>query len=403
MLIRELLSNHTSHLRIDSALAKNIARYKHRVISRSGSVFEFYNGGKIGTTNLYYTDSLVIELTNDILKVDTDRLKQDYKLAPGLNADFEVLSEPMNLLLFYLAHRFWVSPLSLKIRSQAVKDLIGIFLMRTLEAIHSKGFKFLTTDAVADATWEALSAKFITKKTGSWIGYINHRTEILLDPTRVSLAKLEKFGPDKTVYRLMSGVKGAIKSTFKLVYRTMVDVSESEGLLTGRSHLQVLQEKVMVEIADSSQGLAIDQAIAYTQDRSLFLNRDSIAILIGIVPGISERQIVTAFTGLHEKMLHPTFGLLIRELFTDSLTRIYTILQSSNLSSVDQRDPTQTISVIKGAIGSSRSKDNVLLELRERHIKLYKKLKLTKDTSLLSRIRMSVFIHLYLLSILKRG
>ena len=157
--IRDLLEAHVK-IKADGKLAKQIRNFKIRYISKNS---ELLGGTLIGYTHFFFTKEDENKILIDILGVNRIDFRGDYKNVEAINASFKVTGDELNLCIAFLLYKFNKSKhLSNKAKHQAMIDVLDIFNLRTLAAMHSNGFKkFLVSRTVATEVYERLSNRYL--------------------------------------------------------------------------------------------------------------------------------------------------------------------------------------------------------------------------------------------------
>ena len=120
--IKKFFGEHYRAVKIDSNLVTRLHRYR---VNYAMAHHDFLLGAAIGTVNLYFKDSDVLELYR-ILDVIPINIERDRDNCPNIPT-FKITGDIYNLTLFYLAYRFMSSSLSPKLKEVGARECLLLF------------------------------------------------------------------------------------------------------------------------------------------------------------------------------------------------------------------------------------------------------------------------------------
>lgn len=390
MLLKEWLDNYLEDM-IVPELVHKLEVYRLGYVSSSPGHVQFYGAPYIGTQNIWFTTAYEHKLVTNILHLDVQDMTRDLKkvdsegrsvLVPAIYPDRKVSGELFNLILLYLAHKLHKYPHPHYKELQASLIPLQIYAYRTLAAVHSNSFRYLSNEATAKAVYNKLSNKFILKQLKSWDKYILYRAE-----AGVTLANerdvLTKFDNDEDNLLILIMMSNGIRSTFKIIYQLYLDTKES-GEIEGsdtlmqegeETHLkevinaESIANSILLKFADGSYtDVQIAKHVASTIPRVLYLD------VLALLKAVSTNYLK------HKKDIDT----LIHSMSAYAVDRIRTMDD-------DSMKRTELVDRLFNAFGSSKTKIPVLDSLRSISLTLIMKLIPNKSESYYLRLR-SAFI-----------
>ena len=237
--------------------AKQLEAYRLGYVGYSKGHMSFYGAPYIGLNNIWFTTAYENKLVNNLLKLDKTELLHDLHevdaegrsvLIPSIYPARKVSGEWFNILLLYLAHRLQLTPHPHSKYSSAAIIALQIYAYRTLAAVHSNSFRYLGSEAIAKATYNSLSNKFILKQLKSWDKYIEYRA--------VAAFNSADYGNDLSLKDDQKGLlvlismSNAIRSTFKIIYQAYLDAKVAGEGEHGESYVKEGEEVFLKEVVN---------------------------------------------------------------------------------------------------------------------------------------------------------
>jgi hypothetical protein len=385
-------------LTVNRKFALGIHRYRRGFILENKQHAEFFGGNVVGTKNVYFTTAYEDAFFVNYLNKEKRDIQRHFKEAPNIVPGRKITSDPMNLILFYLARKAWLDEkLSKKVRTQLARDLVLIFNYRTIAALHSKYFKkFLISEEVARAATDKLSNQYHLKRLGTWYRYMEYRTDRVFDPNGKELDRLLS-GDDLAFLSVIVKAQGAIRSTLKLLYRNLDATIKSSSGGQSTSLISVIdgEETIGDVVAD------VPDRIRRTQDvfmrRAVYLKKDLIKAAYYFLNKADPEEL----TGLLRDLYRDTNTKRRKDLLSfiqDTLIYGYKNI-NENMTAEERKSTMNVLTYFKGIIVSSRSIDKELLSLRKRGDALIARHGRGKARQKLVRMRIGLMMYILILSI----
>ena len=394
--IKELFDDLFKKVKVSKKLAKKLYKFQVSYVTKNKDHSEFFGGGLIGTVPITFKNSEELNLFNNIFKVDVNDIKNRLKECPSINTSFKVTGDPLNLSIFYLVHRFLSDrKLSSTVKRRAAYDLLMIFNYRTISALHNNGFRFLASPEVSKQAYEELSGRFIIKQCGSWKNYMEIRANKVIDTESNHFKSLLTMSSDHKFLYSISDTQGRIRSTFKLMYRVLDRVKNEGDRLSVVSGVDKGTDKeensdVVSGVKGKTTKMLSDVMIPAT-----FVNKKMVKVISSIIPGLSEKNLTDLLTRFSKLTMSSDYK-KANGFIVNSITYCYSHIQEVDISPKVQKDVLYVLSVLKGALGSSRSSDTSLAVIRDDGLWLVKKASNKNDKQLLSSLRSALILYIFL-------
>ena len=401
MKIKQLFDDLFKTVKFDKKLAREIYKYQFSYLVTDPDRAEFFGGALIGVVNVYFTDAFVNKFFNKIIMLDQHKIKSSLHLAPSINEEYLVTGDPLNLVLFYMVHRFLSNTkMKRKDRERVAFDLILIFNYRTIAALHSNGFKWLGNKELSVSSYEAMSNKFILKQVGNWMKYMEYRAKSILDPKLTNLDPLTTMATDKEFLDVIADAQNRIRSTFKLMYRQR-EAHRAAGV--GVHITKMVKEYSDGETEVSEKLGGIDSIIGNTVQTLMIkpdlLDPRMMALVASVLSGVSAHNVYQILEGVH-KAIRGKNGPKVIAFYRSTLAFMYEQIRSSTSTS-SKTTQGELILFIKGVVNSSRSVDPTLFKIREEGMEVVDMSTDKKDTQIRTRYRLVILMHMFILSMTK--
>lgn len=385
MTIKELMEKHVTNVKINAGLARKIHHIKTVWVSDNSS---FLTGGLIGVENLYFKSDLVNKFMHDIVGTVPEDIANDIKNTEVIKSKWKIVSEPMNLSLFYLMHLFENSDLSTKVKETVIYDLMSLFMLRSLSAKHSKGFTYLANRDVAKSTFENLSNRFLIKKHGSWLKVINHFIVTTLD-SKYQFT-IQKFEDSEEVKNMMSYCDRRVASTLTEIYSAYVNnLSAGSRLSTTSSEVSIGEDTYLKDVLNNPTS-RIDQVLRKLIDDTDFLNKGVMEVSVSFSPSASTEE----FQSLLESFQKDHLSKRVSNITTKTCVALHNYLESNDLYTNNLGD---TVKAAKGLLISSRSSNRDIIEIKKETDKYINANITIKSKQARVSLRLALLIYIFII------
>jgi len=214
----EVFAYHCVDITFDKKLYAAVCHLQEGFVSRSSDHIAFFGGNLTGVQRIRFIDSDRDKLFDLVLRADEYEIRKDVfalrdrsgKVA--YNKDWKVSSDIFNIACIYLMHGFATSPHLTEEQREDAKLRVGIYLMyKFLTSLYAHRFKFGADPAVARATYDALTMKYLLKQCGSWGKMIERLVESLIGKEGLHYAFLLDAGDDGKLVKMLNDLQGRIR------------------------------------------------------------------------------------------------------------------------------------------------------------------------------------------------
>lgn len=359
--------------KFDTALYKKIVRNNVEFITRDEEHKNLFGSRLIGSQlikytfrdkNIFYDNIFGMESTDAVGAIDK---------ITTINKSFKIARDDINLVCFYIAHRFLSNQdLSESKRLEYAQEILNYFSYRTLVLISSNYFVYPISEEKAITLIEKLSNKYTIKKVKNWNEYCQYRSEEYLKSKYLSF--LVKFTDDVALPNAITDLFGRTKDTLKNIYSDFIDMMENDDIITSKKNIMsdVDGKEVIMDRLGTPESYYIKLEGIVT-DKSVFIKRDYIDVSISIIESVSYTEI--------EKTLEMTLDYLnksksnydtVMGYFKDVLSNSITYLHDNKIFIHKNTSVLKMINTLVGNILYARGTDISINEIKENGDKLVK-------------------------------
>lgn len=391
--VKNVFETEVKDLEADKRLAEKLHRYKQNFINRNKEHAAFFGGNLLGVNVVRFIDSDRDNWFDNIIGADEELLREHLHALPGINKDWHVSSNVMNLSCAYLAHKFFHSALPAAQKRQAMFDVFSILQFKFVSSILYRFFPYPADKGVAEATYAALNMKFILKEKGSWMGLLNHRCEEILGRTAPHYNAISSMNSDKEVVDMLNAIHGALKGYIKNMREVMERVRLTGGKVNSVSSVAGVNGEEILK--DRTRGPAVytNYLKSILADKNSFIREELLMVITKIMPSAKYTHLRSALehlSGNYFKADHKT----IERIVNLSMVHAFAYLSDNRISLRSNVDLSSMLLRLRGAYTSSRSTDTDLLELREIVETIIRPAVDSKTPAVVASVRTGVLLYL---------
>lgn len=363
-LVKDVFEHEARDLKFDKRLADMLHRYKQNFINRNKEHAAFFGGNLLGVNVVRFVPADQDNWFDNILQVDEELMREHLHALPGINPEWHVSSNVMNLSCAYLAHGFFHSDLPANQKRQAMFDVFLILQFKYISSILYRFFPYPADRAVAEATYAALNMKFILKEKGSWLGLLSHRCEEILSRSSPHYSAISSMNSDKEVVDMLNAIHGALKGYVKNMREVMERVRLTGGKVSSVSSVAGVNGEEILK--DKTRGPAVftNYLKSILSDKNSFIREELLLVITKIMPSANYRHLRSSLEHLsanYFKADHQKIECIVNL----SMVHSFAYLSDNRILLRSNVDLSSMLIRLKGAYTSSRSTDPDLLELRE--------------------------------------
>jgi len=210
--VNDVFEAHCQHLVFDDRLLKKVMSYEHRFVTKNEAHMSFFGGNLLGVDPVRFKPEDRNSWFHDIMDTEEEAVEEDIHRLPGINVQFHVSSDVMNLSCFWMAHKFLTSSkLSKNDRELGARTVVLILQYKFITSIVANYFKWNADPLVAQATYQALNKRFGLKVTGSWGALLKQRADAVVGDSSIHRKTLLEFQDDAKIVYMVNDSQGRIK------------------------------------------------------------------------------------------------------------------------------------------------------------------------------------------------
>lgn len=365
-----------------------------------------FDGPYLGVDPVAFTTSDYHTLF-DIFNVHEKDVEKAIRQIPSIDRNFNVISDPFNLLSMWLVH---LAPIYIK-----DKRICHNFMMSVLRYFHYKifcsvvnnSFKHGTNKGVVEATIATLTKKSDIIKYESWRLLIDSHCEKILDPKDRFWKTLVDGSPDDMFLRVISESQTALRSkivTFARAYYEVHTSGETVGFKSSVSENDE-GEKILAQTASVIES-ATASIISEVLNPNMFVNDIAVADIADLFSTISPRMLKTALLKINEtavlqtasnkfdetKMINKELVYIgIRSLM---LEIIRSMTRTCRLKLVNMGNKAQVFETMRDTITSSRINDPDIKIIKRSLNELIDSFNITSNPASAATLRIAVYLYI---------
>lgn len=397
-LIKEVFDRVVSPtLVVDYSLLKKTHAYQTGFVNKNTDHIEFFGGTLTGVNVVRFMDSDKNKWFDDIIDADEDFLKENLDKVPDIqneNGVFKVSGDPMNLSTIWLAHQVLnQNHFSVEQKREFMTDIFLILQFKFLTSRLYVHFKWPADPGTAQATYNALSNKFLLKQQGSWLKVLQYRCADIIDPHGSFYDVLLKMDDDKRVVRLVNDIQGRIRDMIKNIYSVFIEIhSSGNKVLTTSTSVEFDGAEIL---RDKIKGPQVYKNYLKTVvvDKKSFIREELVGVVCKLMPSASPKYVISALSYMSDYYLVEK-TVSVDELIDAVMLHSYAYIDENRALIKSKINLENLLVRLKGVYTSSRSTDPELFSLRENTEKLIRKSVFTKTDSVVASVRTAVLLYL---------
>lgn len=400
MLAKEALDSLFSNYKFDINTYKKIVKNNIEFITRNDEMKHLFGSRLIGCFYIKYTQYDKNIFYNNIFNLDYSIVDDTIKKITSIPKNFKIARDDINLVTFYIAHRFLTNnTLSKDKKLEYTKEILNYFNYRTLVLISSNYFIYPITEEKAVTLIEKLNNKYIIKKLKNWNEYCIYRSEEYLKSKFLDV--LINFD-EKELPNAINDLFNRTKDTLKNIYREFIDMNENYDVIkSSKSTMSDLEgEDVIIDRLGTSESYVIKLESIIT-NKDLFIKKEFINVAINIIDSVSSKQLNEALNLTLEYMFKDRdSNNRVLSHFKDLLANCIDYLQQKDLYLGKHNNVISIINIIVGNLLYSRGTNVNITNIKNEGDKLftsiYKYNKINLSNRTIKNIKNAVYVYILL-------
>lgn len=214
--LKNLLENrYLIDIKYDKSFLDKLIAFKYQWGSKNDTYIEFLGSSLIGVHEIRFSEDDRKFFTRDLLDIDDSELQSDIWHTPGVNKNFKVSSDSLNILFMFLMHKmFTTRDLNPQEKLLSMNILYHLFAYKQIGSLYSHYYKYRVEPDEAQSVFEELGNKFLIKRLGSWEAVFDYQAKLLLPPKGCNASRIVRF-TDDDVLKCLNDMQGRIRSLMK--------------------------------------------------------------------------------------------------------------------------------------------------------------------------------------------
>lgn len=354
------------HLRYDGKLAKAIYRYQVSYLNSNKEYIEFYGSNLLGVHIVRFKDNDVARLFDEVLDVDYLQLSEDLKRVTGINQEYKISSDVLNLTLFYLLHKFMTTKLlDGHSRERVCYDVALLFFYRTTAALISYNFKYPADPKIAQQAYANLSQKYLIKQLGSWGKVMDYRAKELISSKSIHYKALVAYNNDNSIVYAINDSQGRVRDMIKNYYGEFARVhSQGDRVGTTSSTYTDMEGEENVKEKTKSVESYVEYIRDIIVDKHSFIKDDLVGIISRVNANVSFRSLKVCLEWISSEYGNQKLHKEIDDFVSTSVIHSFHLIQY-NIAPKSMRDYPAILTGLKNLLASSRSVDPELQKIKD--------------------------------------
>lgn len=399
-LVKDVFEDIATEVVFDKHFAEQLHRYKQNFINRNKEHAAFFGGNLLGVQIVRFLPADRNNWFDNILLADEEVLREKLHKLPGINPDWHVSSDTMNLSCIYVAHKLFHSALPAAVKRQAMFDTFLILQFKFITSIITNFFPYPADKQVAEATYAALNMKFILKEKSSWLGLLAHRCNELLTSSNTHYSAFSTMDSDKRVVDMLNAIHGALKDYIKNIREVMERVRITGGKVSSVSSVMGVNGEEILKDRTRGPMIYTNYLKSILADKNSFIREELLLVITKIMPSCTYTHLRNALEHLSSNYFKADHK-KIDEIANLTLSHAFAYLADNRTTLNSNIDLASMLVRLKGAYTSSRSTDPDLLRLRGLVEEVIRPAVHSKTEAVLASNRTGVLLYIVLRSYAK--
>lgn len=365
MEVKQTLDELFANVRFDDKLLKKVQRANIDFITYSTEHKELFGSRLIGCFHINYTQYQKNLFYENLFDMSYDQVVMAIEQIKSIPKNFKIARDDINLVCFYLAHRFISSEhLDKRKGLEGAKEVLNYFSYRTLVLLSSNYWIYPISTDKAVSLSERLSNKYLIKQVKNWNEYCKYRSDEYLKSKYLSL--LTKFNKDDELPNAITDLFNRTKDTLKNIYREFLDMMENDDVLrSSRNVVTDLEGKEVLMDRTESPVLYINKVENSLVDKRSFIKRELMEVTVSVIDSVSINQLEECLGLLFDYYFHDKKSAeSIKEFIQQFLINCFEYLQANQIQFSGKGNAMKIVNSITGNVLYSRGSNVSITEVK---------------------------------------
>lgn len=360
----EFFDEYMPKVKYDKKLLSKFRSFRYSWGNKSEEYMEFLSNGLIGVYPIRFSLRDEGFIFKDILNIDQNTLQNEVYKVPGINKDFKISSNILNLTLVYFMHKFYLSPdLKDAEKKEAMKELYSIFSYKQIGSIYAHYFSYNVDVNLAQSVYEKLTNQYLIKKLGNWQAVFNYQAELLLPPNGNNADRIIGF-ETQDVVTAVNDMRNRISSLVKNVCEVLfdhIDNNDNTIKTTGKIGVNESGEDEYIDETISTHNYinTIKYSMVNVND---FVNPELVHIVKTFLPNLNKDKFLEAL--YYIVAIEPT-RVNQYDYISSIIRTSLTYLRGKGIVNNYKRRSIECINKLKGYFSASKVKEADIIETKK--------------------------------------
>ena len=345
--VLDVFNDECKNLKLDAPFIKRLSAYQTMFVHKNADHVAFFGGVLIGVNPVRFTNEDADKWFNEILEVDDGPLEERLLKLPGVNADWNVSSDTLNLSAAWLVHAIFVDKhLTPEQKHRGMVDTLLVLQYKFLTSRLFRHFKFPADKAVAQAAYAQLSNKFAIKRYGSWTALLTARAEEIISPAGIHRRTIEKLD-DEGVRYMLNDIQGRIRDMLKKIYDVFLTAHAAGKRIVSVS--STIEHDGVEILKDKTKSLTsyTHYLNSIVSDKNSFIRLELLDVVTKMVKLAPPKLILETLTWMSNNYRQRGAG-MVEEVLTTCMIHSFDYLMEDKSSLRNRADLPTLLSRLKG-------------------------------------------------------
>lgn len=396
--VKDVLDKHTN-FKLDRRFIKDVLQHVSNFIRKDENSINFFGGNLIGVYPVKWLNEDK-ELWLDLIGIDDlDSLRDDINAVEGINPEFRVSSDPINLSFVYVAFRALKDKsISSKDSSRLANAVINMLQYKFISSLHTRRFKYPANEDIALAVYESLDRKSGLKKHGSWQALIEAKTEDILDLEGLWSNTLRTMTNTENIVKMLNDIQGRIRSILNTIVDKFYIIRDADSRIRSTDKFTTIEGEKIVKDSVNKYNHTRIRIHSIIPDRNSFITDDILSVIQQTVPTVTPRNLEEVLKFISENYHSRKLEKELRELVDDMIIYTFTLMIKEKIPF----DNIPAISIkLRSMYRSSRVSDPLIKTIRERIGVIVSDVLDTNSNGVISSTKIAVTLYIVLRALLE--
>lgn len=392
--VKSVMDNHCKHLKLDASFAKEVHKYTHGWLNKNEDHIQFFGGNLLGVHTIRFTSSDRNGWLDELLGIDEGDVRRDVVSLPSIDENWKRGTDVVNLSCVYLVHRVYNSTLPIKVKEQLMVDLLLIMQFKLFSSLMAHFFRYPADEAVALATYAALSKKYAIKQAGNWYNVLLERAKDVISSASIHHQTIVKFNDDAAIMYMITDIQGRLRSIVKNLWVVFDKVRTQDAKIMQVGGMVNLDGKMVVRDVARNFTPYMRYLREIIQDANTFIKPELIEIIASAQHTMPAELLNQALLYMSDAAKSSNKD--VDDLLNETMLHAFAYLSKDRRAQEAMGDLGSLIAKLRALYMASRSSDPALLKMRTLGERILKKAVKSKSSSTLAAVRTGLFLYIVL-------